>query len=353
MEFLDPKAKKRRTIRLVSGYLLVSILILTSSLILVFSAYGFDVDRETGEVIQNGLVYVDSAPDNAQIFLNGQLHNDQTNTRLSLPEGDYKLEVKKDGYRTWTKDFKLNGGSVERITYPLLVPNEISRNQYEFYGTKKPIVSTQSPDRRWLLQSTSDDFLRFVEYDLNNFNKATNTLPKRTINFPASVYSLPAEQRLVEVVDWSRDNKNFLIKHVSDKKTEYIVLNRDKPEESININRLLGLNPTSVRLDDKKHDKWFLYFKEGGILQRANKNKELDTILSKVVTYESYGEDDILYARTSKTDKNLLDIVLMRKSEEYLIKQVKNSPVKLNLTIYDNDWYLAVGSEGDKKNLYI
>ncbi len=84
MDFLDPKAKRRHKIRLFIGYGLMAAVILSTSAILVFQAYGFDVDRKTGEVIHNGLVFVDSAPDNASVRFNGQEQKQKTNNRFKL-----------------------------------------------------------------------------------------------------------------------------------------------------------------------------------------------------------------------------------------------------------------------------
>src|SRR5689334_19275883 len=124
MDFLDPKARRRHTIRLYIGYGLMATLILIASAILVFQAYGFDLDRKTGEVIQNGLVFVDSAPDKANVFFNDELQKAKTNNRFALPSGDYTLKIQKDGYRDWHRTFSITGGAVERFSYPLLLPTK-------------------------------------------------------------------------------------------------------------------------------------------------------------------------------------------------------------------------------------
>ena len=87
MDFLDPREKKLRNIRLMIGYVLMTVLIFTATLVLVFQAYGFGVDRKTGEVIQNGLVYIDSAPDKADIYIDGVKQQDRSNARLALKAG--------------------------------------------------------------------------------------------------------------------------------------------------------------------------------------------------------------------------------------------------------------------------
>ena len=70
MEFLDPSKKRSRSIRLTIGHMLMAAVVVIGTYILVSQAYGFDVNTKTGQVFQNGLVYIDSAPDGAKILIN-------------------------------------------------------------------------------------------------------------------------------------------------------------------------------------------------------------------------------------------------------------------------------------------
>ena len=65
MEFLDPVAKKRHLRNLFIGYGLLTVLIGLSTYLLILMATGLDFFNLKGEVIQNGLLFVDSQPDGA------------------------------------------------------------------------------------------------------------------------------------------------------------------------------------------------------------------------------------------------------------------------------------------------
>lgn len=345
MDFLDYKAKKRRGARLMTGYILVFLMIVIASIILVFSAYGFDVDRKTGQVIQNGLLYVDSAPDGAEVYLNGSLSKDRTNARMTLPEGTYQLEIKKSGYRDWKRTFKLEGGAVERVTYPYLLPNDIETGQVFNFGSAKPTMTTQSPDRRWLMTSNDPNFLRFSEFDLNDFDESSNQPSRQEVVFPSDIFSSTAKPRSLELIEWSRDNKNFLVKHTYEGGSEFIVLNRDKPEESININRLLSVNPDKVTLNDKKYDRWYLYFKEGGVIQKADRSKKIEDVLTRVVEYETFGTDTILYTSTNPNQTNTHDLSIFDGDSSHKFKTLERGRTLLNISKYDDEWFVAVSSQ--------
>ena len=347
MDFLDPKAKKIRNIRLMVGYVLVAFLVITSSMILVFQAYGFDVDRKTGQVIQNGLVYIDSAPDNAELYLNGMLHKDRTNARMTLPQGTYEILIKKDGYRDWHRTVDVKGGSVERITYPLLVLQELNETEIDNFGKSRPKVATQSPDRRWLMVSKENSALNFKEYDLNSVDNNQTVPVERDVIFNPGLLKPPDGAESMEVVEWSTDNENFLVKHNYGTGHEFVVFNRDDPALSVNINQLLGLNPDRVTLRDKKPDQWYLFTSDGGLLQAANKDREINTVASNVLSYKTHDSTVVLYAVKS-TDK-ILTIYIKQNDQTYSLRTVSAGAVRLDIARYDDAWYVAVGSNGDKR----
>ena len=55
-----------------------------------------------------GIISVNSNPNAAKVFVNDQLKG-VTNINLTFSPGDYKIEIKKDGYTTWSKNIKLKG----------------------------------------------------------------------------------------------------------------------------------------------------------------------------------------------------------------------------------------------------
>lgn len=346
MDFLDPKAKNRRTIRLFTGYFLVGVLILIATTILVFNAYGFNVNRKTGEVIQNGLVYVDSAPDGATIRFNGKEHKDKTNTRVSLEEGKYDLSIYKNDYRDWHLSFELEGGEVQRLTYPLLIPKKLDATRAYTYDVA-PTFVTQSPDRRWVLSNVASSMTSYVVFDLNTLN---NKLPtQKAIVFPADLFTRAEGAQSLELVEWSNDNKHVLVKHTFAGGQEFVVLNHEKPGESLNVNKLLNQNPSTMSLIDKKFDKWYLLNSTNGQLATADaKTKQVTPIISGVGTYKSHGDDTILYSSVS-TDGKYQRILLKEGKNTYQVREISAGTAMLDIARYDNAWYVVIGSDTDKK----
>ncbi len=122
MDFLDPKKKRAYHIRLIVGYILVAIVIGLGTVIIVYGANGYGINTKTGQIVQNGLLFVDSKPSGAAIFLNNNDQHVSTSSRLILPSGNYSISLKKAGYLDWSRKFNLSEQSIARLVYPFMFP---------------------------------------------------------------------------------------------------------------------------------------------------------------------------------------------------------------------------------------
>ena len=344
MDFLDPAKKRAHRRRLFAGYFLVGVAILLGSTILVLQSYGFDVNHKTGEVIQNGLIFTASAPESSTIYLNGK-ENGTTDKRLTVPAGDYTIELKRDGYETWKRSFTLEGSSIERLVYPVLFPKKPKTvEQHTFKAT--PLFTTQSLDRQWIVSQQADAITKFDVFNANDPKVAATsfTLPADTMT-PST---LPQSLSLVE---WSTDNKHFLAKHTYGDAFEFIIVDITDSATSVNINKTLSITPTLVTLRDKKPDKLYIYDGPTKVLRSADtKTKQQTEVLKNVVSYKSYGSKKILYAATDPLDATKTNIIVKDGDKITVLKRsVQNGSYLLDLAEYDSHWYVAVGVVEDKK----
>jgi hypothetical protein len=186
MDFLDPRRRRAHKYRLIIGYFLVAIVIALGTVILVYGAYGYGINTKTGQIIENGLLFVDSKPGGADIYLNGKAQPSKTAARLVLSARNYNLEIKKDGYHPWQRSFVLDEHSVARYVYPFLWPLKPATIPLKTYPSQPQLV-TETPDRHFLLVQLPDsDGLAFDQYDTGNLAKA----PLRS-HCPAALWEAP------------------------------------------------------------------------------------------------------------------------------------------------------------------
>lgn len=347
MDFLDPNKKKKRKIRVLVGNTLMATIVAVGTFILVLQAYGFDLDRKNGQVIQNGLLFIDSAPDKATITLNGEVKSNKTNARLSLPEGVYNLEISKEGYRTWKRTFELEGGKVERFTYPALYLQELSPSEIESSETYG--LSTQTPDRSKIILMQKNNIKNVRIYDLG---KRQNNIPTtKDIVLSDNLMNPAGENHKIKTVEWSTDNKNLLINHIWDGGNEFVVVNIDKPNESFNINQSFGKNPTKVSMFDKKVEKFYFYLGSVNLLELAERKTSAVSIVQKnVISYKTHGDNIVFMSVISKNDKKVADVILREDDKDTTLLQVPvNKKIPLDFARSGKDWYAVIAVESEER----
>jgi hypothetical protein len=127
---------------------LLRVLILFSTFIIVGTigyfvaliARGYQFDTNTFTFLENGILVVKSDPDGATILIDGNLKG-ATNTNLKLSPDRYHVEIKKNGYISWSKELTIKKEEVTQITAHLFKVAP-SFSSVTFDGAESPVVSS-------------------------------------------------------------------------------------------------------------------------------------------------------------------------------------------------------------------
>lgn len=347
MDFLDPKKQKAHVIRLAIGYVVTGLVLLLATVILLYQAYGYGIDRQ-GNIFQNGLVFLSSSPGGADIYANGE-RKDATSARLALPAGQYVFELRREGYRPWKRAIGVEGGSLQRFDYPFLFPVNLETSQLRAYGSM-PGFASQSLDRRWLLvQAPAEN--TFDLYDLAQ----TNLIPQ-TLAVPADILSAGTTTVGWEAVEWAKDDRHLLVRRQFERSgqrsSELLLLDRERPADSRNLTVLLGFTPSSIELRDENYDQYYVFDQPNGTLFTASLDKPTpQLLLSKIVAFASEQSDMLLYATTLDAAPGKILIKLREGDKDYLVRQVASdaAPVLLDVGNYDGSWFVVAGAAGEHK----
>lgn len=350
MDFLDPQKRRSHRMRLMIGYGLVAVAIGLATTILVYGAYGYGIDTKTGNIVQNGLLFVDSKPGNAGIYIDDKYQNRDTAARLIMPARSYKLTLKKDGYRNWQRQFTLSEHTVSRFVYPFLFPERPVSSTLKTYSSKPGLVSS-SPDRRWLLvqnPATSAAPAVFDEFDTSRLEKVP-----RPLSIPRTV--LTGSGSFTEI-EWSSDNNYLLLRHNFSGGYEFILLDRREPAKTINLNRLFQTAPTEVLLHNKKTDRVYIFDQPSKTLRRGIINSaQLEPILiSQLLAFKPYGNDLISYVVDKPNSPGQASVYIWDEGKTYLLSSFPASENYLiDAAQFQNQWYYVVGSNAsDRIRIY-
>lgn len=344
MDFLDPKKRRAHKIKLYIGYGLMAVALGIATLIMYWRSYGYDIDRKTGEVIQKGLIFVDAHPVSADISLNGQ-NMGRTSQRLNVAEGDYELVLSQKGYRSWTRKFHLDGNSIERFAYPFLFPEKLEISDLLTYQ-QQPGLITGSPDRRWLLVQHPGSMNNFDLIDL-----LADKPEAKVISIPSAVLKSGVTEQKFELVEWSTDNKHLIVKHVFNGGYEFVLINTESAQTSINLSTTFKTPFTDISLRDKKYDQYLIHDSANNSLRRIDLKTLSPTLLAEnVASYKSHGDDLLIYATAIPSATGKIEIRFKMGSEDYLLRNVDPSAKYLiDAARFENAWYLVAGSRIEKK----
>lgn len=345
MDFLDPQKQKEHARRLILGYILIGVLLLLATVVLLHQVYGFGVDK-SGNVFQKGLVFLSSQPDGADIFINDKKYKDGTNTRMTIPAGQYVVELKKNGYRDWKRALTVEGGSVMRFDYPMLFPNTLTTTTTKQYAAA-PSLATESLDNRWLLIGASDQ----NSFDLFDLNSKEVTV--KSVAVPVQAMAAGSATKGWQAIEWADDNRHVVLKRLYEKSgtlsDEYILFDREEPNASRNLSVTLGITPTTLTLRSGDYDRYYLHNQTTGQLLTAELKKPTPQLyISGVITFASEG-NTVLYATADGAPSGKV-LVQLRHAEDraYTVRQAPSGTTYLiDMAEYDNKIYVAAGAQNE------
>lgn len=348
MDYLDPHKKKAHSTRLFIGYALIAVAIAFATVILVYVGSGYYIDRQTGDLIQNGQIFVNSDPEGASIYLNDKLQKTKTAGRLVVPSGLYDIAVKRDGYRDWIQQITLEGGKVQRLDYALLIPANLQPNAVQTFSSA-PTDTSQSPDRRFISLVFADKPNTVLFYDTTKPD-----LDAKVVLIDKTLFLDPSKIGSLVVKEWTTDTKKVLIENVVAGVTlDYLLISRVDGDPSFNLYKTLNLKDVSIGLKEGDSDSYFIYNKTAKTLGTMTLNdKLLIPRLSNVLQYKAFNYDIIAYitdigATKDKVQARLTDGV----DRTYLLRELSAGTTSYLLDVAKNGstTVLAVGASSENK----
>src|SRR3990167_10513161 len=97
------------------------VIFLSAFAFVVAYARGYRLDVSNKSLVPTGIMSLTSYPKAAKIYVDGVLKG-VTDTNLTMAPGNYKIEIKKDGYTSFEKEITLKGelvASIDALLFPL------------------------------------------------------------------------------------------------------------------------------------------------------------------------------------------------------------------------------------------
>lgn len=193
-------------------------------------AQGYRPDFSTKSLRPSGILVATSIPDGAQLYIDGHLKS-ATNTTINLSPGEYKVEIKKDGYTSWEKILTIKKELVTK-TDAYLFPTFPNLQSLTFTGAEKPLLSPDGQKVVFAVSESSVDKNGLWVLDLGDRPLGLPRDPRKI------VASAPGGRDFsLAELEWSPDSKQILTSLTTTKKEENFLLEANQ------------LNPTTRLVD--------------------------------------------------------------------------------------------------------
>lgn len=333
------RQKRRHLIKVMIAEAGMVLAVLAIVLVAILAAMGFFVGSN-GSIEQSGLIQIHSMPTGGTVELDGTVLFSRTNLSRTMSAGEHQIKISRDNYDVWEKTIKMYSGMLIRLYYPRLflenrTPEEVLSlgDNLAFYSVssdKTSIIYGAQGSAEWTLLNIKNDDVRKTQLDL------TEVLPDaENKKFSGNV----------QVLEWNKDSDHILVKVVTDKKTEWILVNLKDVNKSLNLSETFGLDFQRVEMMD--HSAAQLFALENNHLRRINTSDQAISrvLLDQVLDFDTDGTDVIYVAERKINDQKEKLVGIYRDGEKAgtIIETVAGDmSVKVALTEYYDEDYLAI-----------
>lgn len=308
-----PPSRRVRFWRRFSVIALMWIAVVSGVAVLTALTLGYGFNQKDGRIEQGGILQMDSEPIGANITVNNVPFGSQTPAKLVSQPGEYAITMNKPGYRQWQKTVPIQAGNITWVAYPRLIPEKLTPSKVAtFAATTSSALASPSSKRYAVLAHSGTPSVTLVTLDAETAKTSDYTLPRE-------IYTQPSEaqpQSTFAIESWTGDEKKILLDHVyGDKGThEWIILNLEKPEESVNISRTFGIDTSMVKPVFSENDGSVLYAIVDGSVRILNLRDGTMSkpLIDNAVDFRLYGDDFVLYVAQG-TDKSTQQVGYVKK----------------------------------------
>lgn len=329
-----------------------SAVILGVSIVTAFTL-GYGLNEKDGRIERGGILQFGSTPSGAAVTINDVPFASRTPTKLVSYEGNYAIKMELPKYKTWQKTVPIKPGAITWQTYARLFPKDINPTNVASFKSMASALPSGSGRNYALLEKANEPVVTIAPLDADTVNVKTITLPKAIATQPEKP-EMPSTYKLML---WSGKENYILIKHTygDDKKVEWLVLDIDNPEDSINLTASYGIDASEVVFSNY-NGRQIIALIDGAIRQIDLDAQTLSRpFATNVNNFRLYGDEYILYVSNPLADKTQ-EVGYVRKEfkHPFVIKKMpyeNGTTALVDFGKYFDKYYILV-SHGNKASFY-
>ena len=243
--------------------------------ILILYSLGFKYNWQKNRLEKTGVFFIKSFPKNSEVYLDGQPIGKKTPTQITrLLAKNYQLEIKKEGYRPWSKNLEILPQITTFIEDVSLFKEELNP-EILMAGTFAGLLPSPNRQMIALIEETDQEKVLWI------YNLLSDDFTK--------VYAAGLPSKL-EIVSWSYTNRKLIIRD----NDSFVIINAIQPDYYLKLSEITNLQVSQV--------KWH-QLNDNLLIAESNKRLYEIDIISKdirlltdelVLTFEPF-KNDLIY----------------------------------------------------------
>jgi len=317
----------------------------------IFFILGYRLDSAKGRFEQGALLQFESTPTGAEVKIDGKTISSRTSTKQSVIAGTHSFMVSRNGYHDWNKTLTLKAGTLTWLDYIRLVPTTLKSETVASYTSL--YSEKASPDLKTLIVQEKADVPTFQVVDLRSQDIKT-----AAITLPVDDYSeatTEGVQHTFTLGEWNKGGRYILVKHGYADKSEWIVLDTENVENSVNVSTSLSISLKDLQFAGT-NGKIFYGLTDDGLIRELDVSSGTISrgLVSHVKNFMLFETNVISYVGTNPKNENQQVAGVYRDGDEapHVLRTVddRTTQLSIDVTRYFGDDYVAI-AEGTKVSI--
>lgn len=298
---MDPINSRKQSIKVIASEAIMVIAVIITVIILALLVSGYWLNSNF-EVERGGMLQVSSLPTGANVEIDGQASSwlERTNSSKILSSGEHSIVLTKDGYDSWSKVINIAEGLLYRLHYPRLFLND--RTLEPLFDIANYTSASVSSDHGAILLMNGT-----TEWAYLNLDSDKPSLRKLDISKLFSTTSVAEDAKVglftghIDQIDWDFDASHALIKATDDNASEWVLLDVNNVDKSVNLTKEFGANFSRIEILDNNSNH-LLAVQNHNLHQIDLPGRLISAVLvDNIIDYDHYNNEVVFSAYTQES----------------------------------------------------
>ena len=288
---------KKQNIKVIVSEIFMVIAVIITVIVLALLVSGYWLNSNF-EIERNGMLQISSVPTGASVEIDGQTSSwlERTNSSKILSSGSHTIRLTKEGYDSWSKTVTISEGLLYRLHYPRLFLEK--RQSEKVFSAEQYTGATMSSDHNaillfnntseWAYANLDTDEPILRKFDISNLFTSINAIEDAKIHqFDGKILS----------IDWDYDASHVLIEVQASDMTEWVLLDINNVEKSINLTKEFGAEFSHIEIIDNNSNN-LLAISNHNLHRIDIPGRSMSTVIAEqVVDFDHYNNEIVFSAQ--------------------------------------------------------